>query len=45
MPSAAQRSAAYFFTGFWKYSMGISEISASPVRIFAAILPVVTPRS
>ena len=27
------------------YSTGISEILASPFRIFAAILPVVTPRS
>ena len=28
-----------------KYSIGISEMSASPVRILAAILPVATPRS
>ena len=45
MPRASQIAGLYFFTGSGKYSMGISEMFASPVRIFAAILPVVTPRS
>ena len=44
MPSVSHMEALYFGVASVN-SMGISEMSASPVRIVAAILPVVTPRS
>ena len=44
MPSSSQMAGLYLGVAS-VYSMGMVEISASPVRILAAILPVVMPRS